>query len=652
MLQNANLHTRRTIFHIQELSNAIGTFLTPPQLLSCVQVSRLWHSALCPTLWHTIDDSTYSWKHYLEKHDSHEELGRHDTEWIMHIFRKYGHHIRELTVSWKVIISAALAEKSCSGLLSLTIHTLYNETRRDRLEKRYVPEGRSQAVNKPGQPMLSPILEGGVMKDMWSNGRSERQQQMDWIVVQRYWLLVRQNQGLQVLDLRRMPQWMGGLAQETFFYETVGLLGRLVEVTMDDFEVDLNRLLVAQPRLLRYRTHLNFHNRHFLTTKFSGLQLIECKGYMSPMSMALMLRSLPGLEELSLYSFLRGKFGITAFDLADKACAELKALINDNNTTVSSSATRSSCNLQTFVLETTKRDLDSKILLVLVPWWPKLRRLSVTDLTREVAMAAIEHCPQLEHVGEAKDPPNIFPGQQTDINIPTLFLKSCPNLRILDGIKLQIDVHADTTAVQEWICSQLQTLRCQLLGLPQFTEQERCVLDRLNLDSLSLLSSPDQGGVAHVPVAAAVTVAIRDKVLTRQRLHHQIYDQLAQLTTLRRLILGFEFRNYYRLVQYSQATGIEGRVWNYDDPIPGTLELSLASGLDRMSTLKNLEEFGFEGCDHRIGTPEIEWMAVNWPKLKVLRGVTDDNNSGKAYAAQKKLLREHMLSLRPDIIFK
>lgn len=59
----------------------------------------------------------------------------------------------------------------------------------------------------------------------------------------------------------------------------MGLLDRLIDVTMDDFEVDLNRLL-------RNRTHLNIHNRHLLAITFSGLRLIECKGYMSTMSVA------------------------------------------------------------------------------------------------------------------------------------------------------------------------------------------------------------------------------------------------------------------------------------------------------------------------------------------------------------------------------
>ncbi|KAG0281252.1 hypothetical protein BGZ95_005622 [Linnemannia exigua] len=617
---------------------------------ACVQVSRLWHNAFIPSLWHTIDDSTQSWNHYLEKHDSHEEHGQHDTEWVMHIFSKYGHHIRELTISWTVIISAAFMDEACTRLVSLTIHRLYKETKRDVLEKQGIPEGRSYAVNKPGLPMLSPILEGGVMKDMWSNGRPERQQQNNWIVAQQYWLLVRQNQGLRVLNLKRMPQWMGGLAREAFFYETVELLDRLVDVTMDDFEVDLNRLLIAQPRLLRFRTLLNFHNRHVLTTTFSGLRLVECKGFMSPVSMVAMLSRLPDLEELRLYSFLRGNTGITDLKLANNACAALRALIN--YTSISSPSSRSSCNLQTFVLELTKKDLDARILKVLIPWWPNLRKLVVAGLTREVAMAVIEHCPRLEHVGESKDPQNIFPTQHTEFNIPTLFLKYCPNLRVIDGIQLQVDIDADTKAAEGWICPQLRTLRCQIVGIPQFTEQERITLDTLNLDSLLLSLSLDlKEEEEERAVSVAEAAATRDKALTRQNIHHQIYDQLAQLAALRRLVLGHEFRDYYRISRYSQAVGELERVWNYDDPIQGTLELSLASGLDRLSTLRYLEEFSFEGCDHRIGKLEIEWMAVNWPNLRVLRGVADDTTSGRAYAAQKKMLREHMQTLRPDILF-
>lgn len=635
----------RTIFHIQELGTIVGSYLTPPQLLSCVQVSSLWHSAFSPSLWHTIDDTLYSWKHYLEKHDSEEEVetGGHDTRWVMDIFAKYGKHIRELNITWKVLISAAFEGGACTELVSLMIYSLFNETKRELLEKRRIPAGRSYAV-KPG-PFLSPIFEGGaVLQETWSNGRSERQQQIDWLVVQQYWLLVRQNLGLRSLALRKMSHWMGGLAQEAFFYETVGLLDRLVDVTMDDFEVDLNLLLKAQPKLLRFRTSRNLNNRHTITTLFSGLRLIECMGYMSPLSMATLLERLPGLEEMRLYSFLPGRSSFPVTTLSAQV-EELKAFID--------SIPSSHSNLQIFILERTTQGADNEILKVFLPWWPNLKRLSVTGLTRDIALTAIKSCPFLEHVGESTDPTSIFPEHQsqTDRNIPTLLLKSCSQLRVINGIKLAIDVQSDPHAAEGWVCPQLRTLRCQIIGLPRLTEQERKVLDTQNLTSLSLSPSASLKDKLGIPPDEEETEAAesRTNIQTFQRLHHQIYDQLAQLTNLRRLVLGFEFRDFYRLILYSQGSN---PVWNYDDPVPGTLEFSLASGLDRLATLKNLEEFGFEGLDHRIGRLEIEWMAVNWPRLKVLRGVADDKTSGRAYAVQKQLLREHMQSLRPDITFE
>lgn len=640
--------TRTTIFHIQELGTTVGSYLSPPQLLSCVQVSSLWHSSFTSSLWHTIDDTLYSWKHYLEKHDSEEEehgsSNTHDTRWVMNIFAKYGHHIRELSITWKVLISAAFEGGACRELVSLRIHTLSYETKREGVEKRAIPIGRSYTV-KPG-PCLSRLFEDGtVLKETWSNGRSERQQQIDWLVMQQYWLLVRQNQGLRSLDLRRMPQWMGGLAQEKFFYDTVGLLDRLVDVAMDDFEVDLNLLLVARPNLLRVRTSLSLHSRHTLTSSFSGLRLVESKGFMSPLSLATLLNRLPGLEEMRIYSFLPGRSSVPA--------TTLKAQVEELKTFIDS--TTSSSNLQTFYLEKNKQGTDIEILKVFLPWWPQLKKISVTGLTREIVSIAIQSCPFLEHVGEALDPPNIFPDHQTQAhthrNIPTLLLKSCPHLRVINGIKLAIDVKSDPQAAEGWICPQLRTLRCQIVGLPWLTERERVAHDTQNLGSLSLSSTCNQDNLSLLEKedAAAQEAESRINIQTFQRVHHTIYDQLAQLTHLRRLVLGFEFRDFYRLILYSQGSI---PVWNYDDPVPGTLELSLASGLGRLSTLKNLEEFGFEGLDHRIGRPEIEWMAVNWPRLKVLRGLADDKTSGRAYAKQKQLLREHMHSLRPDITFE
>ncbi|KAG0345217.1 hypothetical protein BG004_003869 [Podila humilis] len=54
------------------------------------------------------------------------------------------------------------------------------------------------------------------------------------------------------------------------------------------------------------------------------------------------------------------------------------------------------------------------------------------------------------------------------------------------------------------------------------------------------------------------------------------------------------------------------------------LEMSLASGLELLSELKNLREMSLAKMAHRIGVPELEWMLLNWPKLERVHGLFDD----------------------------
>ncbi|KAF9126189.1 hypothetical protein BGW39_006822, partial [Mortierella sp. 14UC] len=90
---------------------------------------------------------------------------------------------------------------------------------------------------------------------------------------------------------------------------------------------------------------------------------------------------------------------------------------------------------------------------------------------------------------------------------------------------------------------------------------------------------------------------------------------------------------------------------SYGYSIPYTMELSLASGLDRLATLKDLEVFGFEEVDHRIGKPELEWMAVNRSQLKVMCGLQEDKMFRMLEPNREKAeLRGYMQMLSPDVV--
>ncbi|KAG0378746.1 hypothetical protein BGX24_002932 [Mortierella sp. AD032] len=93
------------------------------------------------------------------------------------------------------------------------------------------------------------------------------------------------------------------------------------------------------------------------------------------------------------------------------------------------------------------------------------------------------------------------------------------------------------------------------------------------------------------------------KVLTKfpryQRKHHGVYDQLSRLARLKHLDLGFEGHfpqadqdEYDQLIiNYINDYG-ENEAPSYLKPTFDTLKLSLDSGLDRLSALKDLEIFG------------------------------------------------------------
>ncbi|KAF9550576.1 hypothetical protein EC957_000250 [Mortierella hygrophila] len=60
------------------------------------------------------------------------------------------------------------------------------------------------------------------------------------------------------------------------------------------------------------------------------------------------------------------------------------------------------------------------------------------------------------------------------------------------------------------------------------------------------------------------------------------------------------------------------------------LPLSLASGLDLMSDLKELRELNVEQMAHRIGLEEVQWMVTNWPRLNRIIGLNVKDESIKA----------------------
>jgi hypothetical protein len=149
--------------------------------------------------------------------------------------------------------------------------------------------------------------------------------------------------------------------------------------------------------------------------------------------------------------------------------------------------------------------------------------------------------------------------------------------------KVFVDVD-DTGSLKSWQCeNSLKVLKTQITGIPR----------------------PDLTGdiVAEVYPGQA------------RELHGQVYDRLARLTNLERLQLGtISFK-----------------------PHSDCLEMSLESGLDKLSGLNKLKELNIRGIHTRIGVKEAQWIAEHWLRLRNITGLCENKHNEES----KRWLRDN-----------
>ncbi|KAF9537284.1 hypothetical protein EC957_008508 [Mortierella hygrophila] len=125
----------------------------------------------------------------------------------------------------------------------------------------------------------------------------------------------------------------------------------------------------------------------------------------------------------------------------------------------------------------------------------------------------------------------------------------------------------------------------------------------------------------------------------RFKVQRWIYTQLGRLTGLQELVLGVMDLNPEELskrgfskdtdpnsIELEEALYHVYPTFNYH-----TLEFSLESGLELLAGLKKLKVLDVRLTAHRIGVEELDWMHVNWPRLKTIRGLGSKREwAGKA----------------------
>ncbi|KAG0227578.1 hypothetical protein B0O80DRAFT_499599 [Mortierella sp. GBAus27b] len=101
-----------------------------------------------------------------------------------------------------------------------------------------------------------------------------------------------------------------------------------------------------------------------------------------------------------------------------------------------------------------------------------------------------------------------------------------------------------------------------------------------------------------------------------REMQSQIYDRLATFTNLETLWLG------------NTPYDVNDTRRRWVDIQRNCLEMSLESGIDKLSALKSLKELSVEGMVTKIGLQEVQWMTEHWPRLRLLHGL-DREGDGK-----------------------
>lgn len=255
---------------------------------------------------------------------------------------------------------------------------------------------------------------------------------------------------------------------------------------------------------------------------------------------------------------------------------------------------------------------DDYLAKEILPWLPHLVDLSTQQIGPALAELIPTHYRNLRSYCQPVPVRSICPGYplpHSKINTLSVLLENCPHLIEFDGIEHKIE--ANYLLDHPWVCRGLEVLRFQIVGVHRLSEEE-------DMDY--------RQGKLFLRINKELAEKEREAIEKHERLQVQqrrVYDRLAEMVQLRVLDLGMEYRTIRVPPRRPQIHYGVNMYEDYGKPIPDTLELSLESGLDRLSTLRELEVVGFEGVDHRIDYEELKWMGQSWPRLKEMRGLQE-----------------------------
>lgn len=537
-------------------------------------------------------------------------------------------------MSSPALIAAISSAGTCTQLRSFMIPSIWyrggdcylSMLLRQRSDQQQQPIAPLEA---PG-PLVSPVFKGHILPNPAARPLKEDELEY-WNLVQHVWLLVRQNMGLQHLTLCKDISELA-IVSADFIHDTLSSLKDLEECKFSQPELDLDRYLDMLPKLRSFSSDLGHIYSQDLQRPYSQLSSLSIPlATMACPWLFALLKNLPSLASLR----------IAGFDDLGWSVDRVKNFLGD-----------APINLQELYFGRYRwlNYRDHEVATLLIPTLTRLTTIVVLRESAETARAVGLYCRHLKVFRQAIDEVSLHPVSEYQMapNVLCGIIESCPDLEELDAISHKFEAHRLLEC--QWASSRLIVFRVQIIGVERLTSEQQDVMETfVGSGRLRLGNNTD-------PQQDLLSEDEREAVSQLQRSRQQQQEVLSRMSrqwlSLKTLCFGHEHRNH-RLHEldeppYYEVDGVE--YLRYGGPIPNTLELSLESGLDRLSTLNDLEVFGFEGLDHRIGKAELEWMAVSWPRLKIMRGLQESKFPYVEVDKHTKELREYFQTLRPEVV--
>ncbi|KAF9212672.1 hypothetical protein BGZ59_006460 [Podila verticillata] len=656
-----------TIFDIPELVLTIASYLDPKDLARAVLVNKAWHQNMTPLLWHTLD--------FKDRHPTSTAPAFFTGTIARQALTKYGHHIRTIrSRSFEILEPLRSSAPGCTMLTTLELLDFAEDEFDDWDDGEHttvvVNVGAQETVDTTsGDGTQEALLESTNPEE--TNDLDQEQQQEDMQEVNT--LVITHNDDTNVDDVYRSSVTRWRPARLDLLLHLLHRNPHLGHFVMYDFP--------------------SFHEtavRALLSERLPNLRSLDlcspASGMVSSRLFALLLEGLsPRVEKLLLT--IRHLADDLALDPNDPR-ARLQHGLEEPTPEEQAQDTTQDYGIKTLAIY---GDLGqhgvTRALLPFLRHCPRLENLTMREYfwtTQPQYVEALRvHCPRLQHLcvflGDASDREIAATLGASTAGWKTLELSYAVGFGPMSSAVIVQDHAATLTALNIEGCGQFKGALLQRLleTAPNLT--------RLEAVSESSVSSTVDPWLEAQDVAAGLDWAclglerFRLKIRVPRpeivdtvrygrgngsifhrmervtqaecsRLQEAVYHQLGRLVQLKQLWLGNDSdMDYSNDREYNVHVEEEEEEESKKSLIADSrfqadcLEMTVASGLDTLVALKELESVDISRMACFLELDDVKWMTLAWPKLKALVGLQADED-GWNHKNQSWLKRE-----RPDI---